>query len=231
MNEAEKLNTHDQGETKATKMSPVRPTCPLAFLSSHMDRKWRRFLRFRFSYPPQKPDPVIVLSLTSWIHNSSSGREWTGVLVSSFNQGMLVTQLCPTLCNPVDCSLPASSVHGILQARILEWVATPSPEDLPNPGIELGSPALQVDCLPAELPGKPSFTQSLDFIELPTFSPCSHHWPWFEYLLPIEILSEILPDLEWRSVFWSPFFKLIYSQFLQHWLYFPFDTVSSALHY
>ena len=34
-----------------------------------------------------------------------------------------VAQSCPTLCNPVDCSLPGSSVHGILQARILEWVA------------------------------------------------------------------------------------------------------------
>ena len=38
---------------------------------------------------------------------------------------MLVTQLCPTVCNPRDCSLPGSSVHGILQGRILEWVATP----------------------------------------------------------------------------------------------------------
>ena len=34
-----------------------------------------------------------------------------------------VTQSCPTLCNPMDCGLPGSSVHGILQARILEWVA------------------------------------------------------------------------------------------------------------
>ena len=38
----------------------------------------------------------------------------------------LVAQLCPTLCDPMDCSPPASSVHGILQARILEWVAMPS---------------------------------------------------------------------------------------------------------
>ena len=37
-----------------------------------------------------------------------------------------LTQLCPTLCNPVDCSPPGSSVHEILQARILEWVAVPS---------------------------------------------------------------------------------------------------------
>ena len=34
-----------------------------------------------------------------------------------------VAQLCPTLCDPMDCSLPGSSLHGILQARVLEWVA------------------------------------------------------------------------------------------------------------
>ena len=39
---------------------------------------------------------------------------------------MLVTQLCPTLCDPMHCSLPGFSVCGILQARILEWIATPS---------------------------------------------------------------------------------------------------------
>ena len=38
---------------------------------------------------------------------------------------VLVTQLCPTLCNPMDCRLPGSYVHGIFQARIVEWVATP----------------------------------------------------------------------------------------------------------
>ena len=36
---------------------------------------------------------------------------------------VLVAQSCPTLCNPMDCSLPDFSAHGILQARILEWVA------------------------------------------------------------------------------------------------------------
>ena len=38
-------------------------------------------------------------------------------------KAVLIIQSCPTLCNPVDCSLPGSSVHGLLQARILEWVA------------------------------------------------------------------------------------------------------------
>ena len=62
----------------------------------------------------------------------------------------LVTQSCPTLCDPTDCSPPGFSVHGILQARILEWVAMPSSGDLPGPEIESRSPALQVDSLPSE---------------------------------------------------------------------------------
>ena len=64
-------------------------------------------------------------------------------------------QLCPTLCDQwTGYSPPGSSVHGIFQAGILEWVAFSSPEDLPKPGIEPGAPALQTDSLPAELPGK-----------------------------------------------------------------------------
>ena len=66
---------------------------------------------------------------------------------------VLVAQPCPTLCNPMDFSPSGSSVHGILQARILEWVAKPSSRDLPNPETEPASPALQVDSLPSEPPG------------------------------------------------------------------------------
>ena len=55
----------------------------------------------------------------------------------------------------MDCSLPGSSVQGILQAVILEWVPFSSPGDLPDPGIEPGFSFLQADSLPAELPGKP----------------------------------------------------------------------------
>ena len=51
----------------------------------------------------------------------------------------LVTQSCPTLCNPMDCSLPgSSSVHGILQARILEWVAISFSRGSPRHRINLG---------------------------------------------------------------------------------------------
>ena len=63
---------------------------------------------------------------------------------------VLVAQSCPSLCNPMDYSLPGSSVHGILQARILESVAILSPGDHPNPGTESRSPELQADSLPSE---------------------------------------------------------------------------------
>ena len=65
-----------------------------------------------------------------------------------------VTQVCLILHDPVDCS-PPWAVHGILQARILEWVVN-SPRDLPDPGIKPGSPALQADSLLSE-PSRKSF--------------------------------------------------------------------------
>ena len=58
------------------------------------------------------------------------------------------------LCDPVDCNLPGSSVHGVFQARILGWVAIHSPGDLPDPGMEPGAPALQADSLLTEPTGK-----------------------------------------------------------------------------
>ena len=66
-----------------------------------------------------------------------------------------VTQSCPTLCDPMDCSLPSSSVHGILQARILECVAISFSRGSSRPGIKPRSPALQTDVLTSEPPGKP----------------------------------------------------------------------------
>ena len=69
--------------------------------------------------------------------------------------GGLVVKSCPTLFDSVDCNLPGSSVRGISQARILEWVTMPLSRasswsrDWPR------SPALQVNSLPTEPPGKP----------------------------------------------------------------------------
>ena len=66
-----------------------------------------------------------------------------------------VTQLCLILRYPMDCSLPGTSVCGILQARILEWIAFPSPEHLPDLELQPGSPVLQTDCLLSKPAGKP----------------------------------------------------------------------------
>ena len=60
-----------------------------------------------------------------------------------------------SLCDPMDCSPPGSSAHGILQARILEWVGIPSPGDLPDTGMEPGSPAMRADSLPLSYQGFP----------------------------------------------------------------------------
>ena len=68
------------------------------------------------------------------------------------------TQSCPTYCNPMDCSPPGCSVHGIFQATILSGLPFSSPGDLPNPGIilvSLASFALEGRFFTTLPPGKP----------------------------------------------------------------------------
>ena len=74
----------------------------------------------------------------------------------------LVTQSCPTLCDPMDFSPPHTSL-SIEFARQEYWsrFTFSSPEDLPDPGVEPGFPALQADSLLSELSGKPSVQFSL----------------------------------------------------------------------
>ena len=67
---------------------------------------------------------------------------------------VLVSQLCLTLCDPMDCSQPGSSVHGISQGRILEWVAISFSRESSQPR----SPALQVGPPPLMPPGSPQST-------------------------------------------------------------------------
>ena len=65
------------------------------------------------------------------------------VTVHEVKVKMLVAQSCLILCNPMDCNLPGSSVHGILQARILEWVAISSTRGSSQPWNQT-----QVSCIP-----------------------------------------------------------------------------------
>ena len=95
-------------------------------------------------------NPVLCDSLEEWDGVGGGGEVQKGgdvfVCVSR--------SLCQLLCDPMDHSLPGSSVHGISQARILEWVAGPPPGDLPDWGSALGL----LHCrqfLPSEPRGKP----------------------------------------------------------------------------
>ena len=75
-------------------------------------------------------------------------------LCNESERKVLGIQSCPTLGDSVDCSLPGSSVHGIFQARILEWVAISFSRCFPDPGIEAKSPALAGGFFTTDPPGK-----------------------------------------------------------------------------
>ena len=64
-------------------------------------------------------------------------------------------KLCPTLCDPVDCNLLGFSVHGILQARILEWIAISFSRESSRLRDRTWVSALEADALTSEPPGKP----------------------------------------------------------------------------
>ena len=78
----------------------------------------------------------------------------------------LVARSCPTLCEPVNCSPPGSSVHGDSPGKnTAVGCQCPPPGDLPNPGTEPRSPALQEDSLPSQPPGKPTWYKEGYFLE------------------------------------------------------------------
>ena len=65
-----------------------------------------------------------------------------------------VAQLCLSLCDPMYCSMPDSSVHGFSRQEYWNGLPFPSPGDIPGAGTEPASPTLQTDSLSSELPGK-----------------------------------------------------------------------------
>ena len=68
---------------------------------------------------------------------------------------VLAAQCWQTLCDPMDCSLPGSSVYGVSRQEFWSGLPCPPPGNLPNPGIKPGSATCQADSLPSEPPGKP----------------------------------------------------------------------------
>ena len=134
-----------------------------SFVEKVMSLLFNMLSRFVIAFLPRSK-PLSI----SWLHSPSAViwelKKIKSVTVSTFSPSICnevmgldamkvkvtVSQSCPILCDTMDYT-----VHGILQARILEWVAIPSLGVLSNPGTEPRFPALQADSLPAEPPGKP----------------------------------------------------------------------------
>ena len=98
------------------------------------------FLLLRTLFPqiPTEPTPCLLQVSAPWHlltclkFQPATVPGWLSLSLFSFSKScvtfkirVLVAQLCPTLCNSMDYSPPGSSVHGVLQARILEWVNIP----------------------------------------------------------------------------------------------------------
>ena len=106
-------------------------------------------------------------------------------------------QSCPTLCNPMDCSPRGSSVPGILQARILGWVAMPSSKGSSRPRDWTHvscSPTLRMDSLPTEPPGKSTYVNSCWCMgkKVRTF------WNFFSFFSVVHWIHECRTYQYWR---------------------------------
>ena len=103
---------------------------------------------------------------TNWAHPRSSKSQTIHRYRKKTNDGYLMPWSCiiqwsevaqswPTLCDPIDCNLPGSSVHGIFQAIVLEWIAIPFSRGSSQPRDWTTSPSLQADSLPLSHQGSP----------------------------------------------------------------------------
>ena len=111
---------------------------------------------------------------------------------------MLVAQSCPTICNPMDRSPPRSCVHGISQARILEWVAVPSSRGIfPTQGSNLHLLCLlhwQTGSLPPAPPGKSKRVSEM---------AKSRKLSWMNFGLEIWRSPEEIPTEKLKYLFWG----------------------------
>ena len=154
-------------------LPPIPPSIRVFSSESTLHIRWPKYWSFSLSISPSNEHPGLVSFRMDWLdllavqgtlksllqhHRSKASILWCSAFFTvqfSHPYSSKVAQSFPTICYPMDSSLPGSSVHGILQARVLEWVAISFSRDLPNPGIEPRSPTLQADALLSEPAGKP----------------------------------------------------------------------------
>ena len=101
-------------------LPPIPPSIRVFSNESALRMRWPKYWSFSLSISPSKEHIGLISFRMDWLDLLAIQGTLTCVKESESE----VAQSCPTLCDPMDCSLPGFSVHGILQARILEWVAT-----------------------------------------------------------------------------------------------------------
>ena len=118
--------------------------------------------------------PFPFSNLSDLTHLHSEVHIYSSIILSMIVL-CFVAQSCLTLCSPMDCSPPGSSVHGgFSRQEYWSGLPCPPPRGLPNPGNKPRSSALQAESLPSEPPGKPTFPISWIIIYFPNcHSPCS----------------------------------------------------------
>ena len=148
-----------QGGTSCAFLSKVGSTPPSISFTLH-SVSWTCF--FLSSFPSFKQHRDFPGSLEAKTLHTPNAGDLAWSLVREVKSESVVAQSCLALCNPMGWSLLGSSVHGILQARILEWVAIPFSRVSPQPSNQPRSPTLQTDSLLSEPPGKSLLVRELD---------------------------------------------------------------------
>ena len=133
------------------------PQCNLLIENNRSTRARPRCTRHAGFLPVSCPDLCLPEEVT-WASPRSTG--WGSVLCLECNKEVHVAQLCLTLCDPMDYT-----VHGILLARVLEWVAIPFSRGSSQPRDWTWVSCIQADSLPSEPPGKPCAKQSFRLSE------------------------------------------------------------------
>ena len=168
-------------------LPPIPPSTRVFSNESTLCMRWPKYWSFSFSVIPSKEIPGLISFRMDWLdlylgvnHWNSTQGQYSRSLFEDVNcthkvrnknsverhSGSLivvctftVAHLCPSLCDPMDCSPPGSYVHGMFQARILEWVAISSSKGSSQPRDQ--TPVFSDSCVSrwifftAEPPGKP----------------------------------------------------------------------------
>ena len=124
---------------------------------------------------------------------------------------VLVAQICPTLWNPIDCSLPGSSVHEILQARILDWIVIPSSRWSSQPRDWTWASCIAGRSITVWAPGKPQKGHALSFsAKSSVFTVTGALGLSRSWVVICKLASPCLSHMHWGQQSWEPFSPLSY---------------------